>query len=221
MCSFFFSSRRRHTRWPRDWSSDVCSSDLEQREAGTHKKHKSQLHRIVAAVTLALIAELGSWWSGASALWFVLAFAAILLSGLQVYKKGWIALKNRNLNINALMSIAVTGAVLIGEWPEAAMVMSLFALAEWIEARSLIRARNAVEQLLSIAPDHVSGWGAHTDRCGNKETRMGARGRLVGGAPGERIGLDGEIGRASCRERVGRGGGAGGRGTERARGVRV
>src|SRR5690625_7799544 len=31
MCSwsFFFSSRRRHTRWPRDWSSDVCSSDLE------------------------------------------------------------------------------------------------------------------------------------------------------------------------------------------------
>src|SRR5439155_2542036 len=31
---FFFSSRRRHTRWPRDWSSDVCSSDLPQsREA--------------------------------------------------------------------------------------------------------------------------------------------------------------------------------------------
>src|SRR5690625_6993966 len=27
---FFFSSRRRHTRWPRDWSSDVCSSDLSQ-----------------------------------------------------------------------------------------------------------------------------------------------------------------------------------------------
>src|SRR5690625_7188568 len=29
MANFFFSSRRRHTRWPRDWSSDVCSSDLE------------------------------------------------------------------------------------------------------------------------------------------------------------------------------------------------
>src|SRR5690625_5730307 len=28
---FFFSSRRRHTRWPRDWSSDVCSSDLVER----------------------------------------------------------------------------------------------------------------------------------------------------------------------------------------------
>src|SRR5690625_5462507 len=29
---FFVSSRRRHTRWPRDWSSDVCSSDLYERE---------------------------------------------------------------------------------------------------------------------------------------------------------------------------------------------
>src|SRR6266702_3065337 len=31
MFFFFFSSRRRHTRWPRDWSSDVCSSDLRRR----------------------------------------------------------------------------------------------------------------------------------------------------------------------------------------------
>src|SRR5439155_17919972 len=31
-CYFFFSSRRRHTRWPRDWSSDVCSSDLASRQ---------------------------------------------------------------------------------------------------------------------------------------------------------------------------------------------
>src|SRR5690625_6641661 len=32
---FFFSSRRRHTRWPRDWSSDVCSSDLTLEEDST------------------------------------------------------------------------------------------------------------------------------------------------------------------------------------------
>src|SRR5439155_15469593 len=34
---FFFSSRRRHTRWPRDWSSDVCSSDLGLGVAGGFK----------------------------------------------------------------------------------------------------------------------------------------------------------------------------------------
>src|SRR5690625_6517614 len=33
---FFFSSRRRHTRWPRDWSSDVCSSDLDFTGGGSH-----------------------------------------------------------------------------------------------------------------------------------------------------------------------------------------
>src|SRR5690625_7974765 len=32
MFVFFFSSRRRHTRWPRDWSSDVCSSDLKSQK---------------------------------------------------------------------------------------------------------------------------------------------------------------------------------------------
>ncbi|MBP0532831.1 cation-transporting P-type ATPase, partial [Mycobacterium tuberculosis] len=74
----------------------------------------------------------------------ILALAAILTGGLSTYKKGWIALKNRNLNMNALMSIAVTGAMVIGHWPEAAMVMVLFALAEVIEARSLDRARDAI-----------------------------------------------------------------------------
>ncbi|MEL2361004.1 heavy metal translocating P-type ATPase, partial [Klebsiella pneumoniae] len=69
---------------------------------------------------------------------------------------GWIALKNRNLNINALMSIAVTGAVLIGQWPEAAMVSVLFAIAELIEAKSLDRARNAIRGLLQLAPEQAT-----------------------------------------------------------------
>ena len=64
----------------------------------------------------------------------IVALVSIFSGGLATYKKGWIALKNRNLNINALMSIAVTGAVLIGQWPEAAMVMFLFTVAELIEA---------------------------------------------------------------------------------------
>lgn len=79
-----------------------------------------------------------------------LAVAAILACGISTYRKGWIAVRNGNLNINALMSIAVTGAVLIGQWPEAAMVMFLFNVAELIEARSLDRARNAIRGLLVL-----------------------------------------------------------------------
>ena len=48
-----------------------------------------------------------------------LALIAIACGGWKTYQKGWVALKNRTLNINALMSIAVTGAALIGQWPEA------------------------------------------------------------------------------------------------------
>src|SRR5207253_5793467 len=42
---FFFSSRRRHTRWPRDWSSDVCSSDLEMRQLEGGRLSNTSLER--------------------------------------------------------------------------------------------------------------------------------------------------------------------------------
>src|SRR5207253_5767985 len=43
---FFFSSRRRHTRWPRDWSSDVCSSDLlAGKVVGQHARRVAGLQR--------------------------------------------------------------------------------------------------------------------------------------------------------------------------------
>ena len=51
------------------------------------------------------------------------------------------------------MSVAVAGAFVIGQWPEAAMVMALYAIAELIEARSVDRARNAISGLLALSPD--------------------------------------------------------------------
>ncbi|WP_175652660.1 heavy metal translocating P-type ATPase [Pseudomonas sp. Marseille-P9899] len=121
-----------------------------------------------------------------------LALVAILGCGLGTYKKGWIALKNRNLNINALMSIAVTGAVLIGQWPEAAMVMVLFTLAEVIEARSLDRARNAIGGLMQLTPDVATVQQADGQwrEVEVAQVALGARVRL---RPGERVGLDGEV----------------------------
>ncbi|MEJ1226641.1 Cd2+/Zn2+-exporting ATPase [Pseudomonas sp. NFACC09-4] len=122
----------------------------------------------------------------------LVALVSILSGGLGTYKKGWIALKNRNLNINALMSIAVTGAVLIGQWPEAAMVMFLFTVAELIEAKSLDRARNAISGLMQMAPEQATvqqvdgSWKVQEV----KAIALGARVRV---RPGERVGLDGEV----------------------------
>ncbi|WP_434559372.1 heavy metal translocating P-type ATPase [Pseudomonas sp. Z4-20] len=122
----------------------------------------------------------------------LVALASILSGGLGTYKKGWIALKNLNLNINALMSIAVTGAVLIGQWPEAAMVMFLFTVAELIEAKSLDRARNAISGLMQMAPEQATV--QQTDGTWQvqavKAIALGARVRV---RPGERVGLDGDV----------------------------
>ncbi|MEO8646016.1 heavy metal translocating P-type ATPase [Pseudomonas sp.] len=157
------------------------------------------------------VAEKKHWWplalSGVGALaaevihftnaaptWVVaiIALVSILSGGLTTYKKGWIALKNLNLNINALMSIAVTGAILIGQWPEAAMVMFLFTVAELIEAKSLDRARNAIGGLMQMTPEQATVQQADGSWVEQdvKTIELGARVRV---RPGERIGLDGQV----------------------------
>jgi len=121
----------------------------------------------------------------------IIALVAILSGGLTTYKKGWIALKHLNLNINALMSIAVTGAVLIGQWPEAAMVMVLFTVAELIEAKSLDRARNAIGGLMQLTPETATV--QQDGQWVEVEVKQIALGSVVRVKPGERIGLDGEV----------------------------
>ncbi|MDP3857714.1 MAG: heavy metal translocating P-type ATPase [Stagnimonas sp.] len=141
----------------------------------------------------AVMAE-GVYWVNDGNHWavIVLALVSIFTGGLSTYKKGWIALKNRNLNMNALMSIAVTGGMAIGHWPEAAMVMFLFALAEVIEAKSLDRARNAIRGLMDLAPETATVRQADGSwkELPAKEV---AKGAVVRVRPGERIALDGLI----------------------------
>ncbi len=122
----------------------------------------------------------------------LLALVAILTGGLETYKKGWIALRNRNLNMNALMTIAVTGALGIGQWPEAAMVIFLFALAELIEVKSLDRARNAIRGLMAMAPETATVQSADGTWS---ELHAGdvALNSIVRVRPGERIALDGVV----------------------------
>jgi Cd2+/Zn2+-exporting ATPase len=143
-------------------------------------------------IASAVTAEVIAWISGNESSWevIVLSLLAIMVSGIGTYKKGWIALTNLNLNINALMAIAVTGAVIIGQWPEAAMVMVLFSLSEMIEALSLDRARNAIRGLMAMAPEQAMV--RQTDgtwlTLGTDQVQIGAILRV---APGERVPLDG------------------------------
>ena len=142
--------------------------------------------------------------------WLPLIFAllSILFAGLGTYRKGWLAVKNFNLNINALMSVAVTGAVLIGQYPEAAMVMVLFNLAEAIEAKSLDRTRRAIRNLLDLTPETATVLHSPCAEAGSeavwveKDVRSVAVGSRVRIRPGERVPLDGIIvqGRSSINQ---------------------
>lgn len=148
---------------------------------------------LAAAGVAALTAEILAWTAFSEDSWLVIALsvACIVASGPTTFRKGFVALRTLTLNINLLMSIAVAGAIAIGEWPEAAMVTFLFAIAELIESRSVDRARDAIRSLMALAPDtaRVRRGGAWSEvPAGNVQP-----GELVQVVPGDRVPLDGII----------------------------
>lgn len=154
------------------------------------------LPRYALALILALGAESVAFFAPhgliLAGLGMALSAAAIALAGFSTYVKGWAALRHWRLNINALMTVAVSGAFLIGQWPEAAMVMALYAIAELIEARSVDRARNAIQGLLDMSPEKAEvrqADGAWAERL-VETVAIGARVRVK---PGARVPIDGVI----------------------------
>ena len=147
----------------------------------------------VSGVT-AISAEIIAWTLGDTRSWIVLALALVSIAtgGIETLKKGWVAVRTFTLNINFLMTVAVIGAMAIGEWPEAAIVIFLFAIAELIESLSIERARNAIRELMTMSPEtatvlSASGQWQEVD-AGSVNVGTTARVR-----PGERIPLDGLI----------------------------
>ncbi len=165
-------------------------------EAGAARTPARQTRKpwwpLALAGAAAIASEAADWVGLPDTLVAALALVAVLGSGLTTYKKGWVAIRNGNLNINALMSIAVTGALALGQWPEAAMVMVLFTIAELIEAKSLDRARNAIEGLMRLTPEQATVQ-QNDGSWQSVEAQSVAVGSLVRVRPGERIALDGSI----------------------------
>lgn len=152
--------------------------------------------RIAAALVVAIAAELSHLLLPDTQAWRItgmaLAAVAIGLAGLGIYKSGIKSLLRGKLGIDALMAVAVTGAFVIGQWPEAAMVMALYALAELIEHRAADRARNAIGGLMALAPDEADMQTPQGDwrRVAAREVPIGAVLRV---RPGERVPLDGVV----------------------------
>jgi Cd2+/Zn2+-exporting ATPase len=171
----------------------ALDAESTQTPQGTKRPKVSSWFPLIVAGLAALGAE-GAEWLGMLSPWLpaALALFAVGLSGWKVYLKGWISITNKNLNINALMSIAVTGAAILQLWPESAMVMVLFALAERIEGLSLDRARKAISGLLSLTPPLATV--LQPDGTWKSVASDGvAVGASVRVRPGERISHDGQV----------------------------
>jgi Cd2+/Zn2+-exporting ATPase len=121
-----------------------------------------------------------------------LAYLLAIGAGLWVVlPKAWYAARTLRPDMNLLMTLAVAGAIALGEWFEGATVAFLFALSLGLEAWSVGRARRAVAALMKLAPDTV-----RIERDGVEvevDPATVPPDSLFRVQPGERIGLDGIV----------------------------
>ncbi len=116
---------------------------------------------------------------------------SVLFGASHFARKGLQAIRTFSLGINFLMSLAVVGAIAIGEYVEAASLAFLFSLAELLEEYSVDRARNSLRELMKLAPNE-----ARVKRNGRElmlSVEQIAIGEIITVKPGERIALDGEV----------------------------
>jgi Cd2+/Zn2+-exporting ATPase len=122
----------------------------------------------------------------------VAAFVVAAVSGgVFPARRAIASLRGFTFDINVLMLVAVAGAMLLGEWAEAGTVVFLFAVAQWLESRSMDRAREAIRALMDLTPDEARiRHHDHEELVAVDEIQIGAV-MLI--RPGEKIPLDGEV----------------------------
>lgn len=114
-----------------------------------YRKHQTLLF----SALLIVFGYISSFVNGEDNLITVLLFlASIVIGGFSLFKVGFQNLKRLDLDMRTLMTIAVIGAAIIGEWAEGAVVVILFAISEALERYSMEKARQSIRSLMDIAP---------------------------------------------------------------------
>src|SRR5690625_4019786 len=116
---------------------------------------------------------------------------AIIIGGFDLFKVGLKNLTKLDFDMKTLMTIAIIGAAIIGEWAEAAVVVFLFALSEALEGYSIDKARESIHSLMEIAPNRA------TIRRNGEVLHLDVEDIIIGDImlikPGERIAMDGKV----------------------------
>ncbi len=165
---------------------------LEHEEAAPVAASAASRRRLVilSGVSFAAGLLMEQMGAGGGAHWIPFALS-IGSGGIFTVRRALISARAGALDINVLMVVAVIGAIILGEWSEAASVTFLFALAQLLEARAMDRARGAISALMELAPAEA------IVRRGSRELRVAIDevdiGEIVLVRPGEKIPLDGRV----------------------------
>ncbi|MHC4235302.1 MAG: heavy metal translocating P-type ATPase [Planctomycetota bacterium] len=123
---------------------------------------------------------------------------AIIAAWRYVAPKALGSIKARRLDMNVLMTVAVAGAVALGEWFEASTVAFLFMVSNLLESWSVGRARQAIHALMELSPAQARLYGPDGSEAlvDTAQVRVGER---VAVRPGEKFPLDGRVATGSTR----------------------
>lgn len=148
-------------------------------------------HQVWASGTLALAGYVLMRTIGYHPVTIGLMLAATLIAGLPIFRKAFQAIRYKIVGIDALVTIAVTGAVIIGEYWEAAAVTFLFILGDYLESRTIEKTRSSIRSLMDLAPDQARVRRAEGEVVLSPNEVV--RGDLIIVKPGEKIAVDGSV----------------------------
>ncbi|MFB7639949.1 heavy metal translocating P-type ATPase [Peribacillus butanolivorans] len=154
-------------------------------------KQKENIKVVFSAILLLISWILDKQYGDGSNMSVIGYAAAILVGGYSLFINGLKNLVRLRFDMHTLMTVAIIGAAVLGEWGEGATVVILFAISEALEKYSMDKARNSIESLMNIAPKEA------LIRRGHHEMMVAVDEIEVGDTmivkPGQKLAMDGRI----------------------------